>query len=460
MHCLVLDTGKTHCKLAVVSSRGEIHAIETLSTPILNTQFYPAIDTDLIFEWFIEQAKVFFSQWNIDRIISVSHGATAALLNNTGELALPILDYEYEIPNDIKQAYEAIRPNFSETLSPNLPLGLNIGTQIYFQAKQFPEQFKTVTHILMYPQYWANRLSGVIANEITSLGVHTDLWDFNKWELSSLVKSENWASKFPKNTAAWEQLGTLKPALKNQLGIDHECAVHCGVHDSNSALFPYILQANKSDFTLLSTGTWFIAMSPNTPVVDLDGERDCLANIDVFSRPIACARFMGGREHEIILGDISRCDIDEKDITAIIEEGIFALPHFVNTGGPFPDKQGKIIPNQELTQKQLNAVATLYITLLSDQCLSLVNSRGDLYVEGPLVNNQLFCSLLASLRGQDVYICEQAYGVTLGAAMLSYWPEIKETNIQYTKIVASLTDKIVEYKKHWLEHLTMTSLEN
>jgi sugar (pentulose or hexulose) kinase len=33
-----------------------------------------------------------------------------------------------------------------------------------------------VAHILLYPQYWSWRLSGVMATEVTSLGTHTDLW--------------------------------------------------------------------------------------------------------------------------------------------------------------------------------------------------------------------------------------------------------------------------------------------
>lgn len=38
----------------------------------------------------------------------------------------------------------------------------------------------------MYPQYWALRLTGIAANEVTSLGCHTDLWnpwtaDFHPW---------------------------------------------------------------------------------------------------------------------------------------------------------------------------------------------------------------------------------------------------------------------------------------
>ena len=37
----------------------------------------------------------------------------------------------------------------------------------------------------MYPQYWAYRLTGVLANEVTSLGCHTDLWDYRAGDFST-----------------------------------------------------------------------------------------------------------------------------------------------------------------------------------------------------------------------------------------------------------------------------------
>ncbi len=38
------------------------------------------------------------------------------------------------------------------------------------------ELFSRAAHTLLYPQFWAWRLSGVMASEVTSLGCHSDLW--------------------------------------------------------------------------------------------------------------------------------------------------------------------------------------------------------------------------------------------------------------------------------------------
>ena len=73
-----------------------------------------------------------------------------------------------------------MRPPFAETGTPRLPIGLNLGAQLFWQARRFPEAFARVAAILTYPQYWAFRLTGVRANEATSLGCHTDLWDVRK----------------------------------------------------------------------------------------------------------------------------------------------------------------------------------------------------------------------------------------------------------------------------------------
>ena len=100
-----------------------------------------------------------------------THGATAALLRADGELALPVLDYEHDGPESLTAEYDAVRPRFSETGTPRLPLGLNLGAQIYWQSQAFPEQFADANRIVTYPQYWAYRLSGVAANEVTSSGL-------------------------------------------------------------------------------------------------------------------------------------------------------------------------------------------------------------------------------------------------------------------------------------------------
>ncbi len=70
-----------------------------------------------------------------------------------------MLDYEHDGPDALAAEYDAVRPPFSETGSPRLPLGLNLGAQIFWQERRFPERFANVAAILTYPQYWTFRLT-------------------------------------------------------------------------------------------------------------------------------------------------------------------------------------------------------------------------------------------------------------------------------------------------------------
>ena len=51
-----------------------------------------------------------------------------------------------------------------------------LGAQLHWQQKLFPQAFARATDLLLLPQYWAWRLSGTKATEVTSLGAHTHLW--------------------------------------------------------------------------------------------------------------------------------------------------------------------------------------------------------------------------------------------------------------------------------------------
>ena len=61
-----------------------------------------------------------------------------------GDLALPVLDYEHDGPEQLAADYDAARPPFAETGTPRLPIGLNLGAQLFWQARAFPEAFARV----------------------------------------------------------------------------------------------------------------------------------------------------------------------------------------------------------------------------------------------------------------------------------------------------------------------------
>ncbi len=154
----------------------------------------------------------------------------------------------------------------------------------------------------MYPQYWAYRLTGVLANEVTSLGCHTDLWNYRAGDFSTLVDRQGWRPLMAPLRRASDRLGPILPEIARQPGSIPATPVHCGIHDSNASLLPHLMDRAKP-FAVVSTGTWVIAMAIGGAAVELDPARDTLVNVNAFGDPVPSARFMGGREFATLVGE-------------------------------------------------------------------------------------------------------------------------------------------------------------
>ena len=141
MKVAVLDVGKTNVKAALVDlAAGREIDVRTKPNAVLTDGPYPHYDVDAIFEFFLASLGEFQAALGFDAITVTTHGASGALLGDEG-LALPVLDYEFRYPAVIEEAYEALRPPFSETFSPRLPGGLNLGAQLHYQKTRFPQRF-------------------------------------------------------------------------------------------------------------------------------------------------------------------------------------------------------------------------------------------------------------------------------------------------------------------------------
>ena len=293
---LVLDIGKTNAKAALVEAAtlAEIDVVATPNRP-LNGPPYPHADVDGLWRFLLDAAGRLHARHGVDAIAVTTHGATAALIDAEGGLALPVLDYEHDGPDELAPAYDAARPDFATTGTPRLPAGLNLGAQLFWQFRRFPEAAGRAAAILTYPQYWAWRLCGVPASEATSLGCHTDLWNPHARGLSPLVAAEGWDRLMPPLRRAADRLGPIAPGVAAAAGLDPATPVACGIHDSNASLLPHLM-SQPAPFAVVSTGTWVVAMAIGGRRVALDPRRDTLINVSAFGDPVPSARFMGGRE--------------------------------------------------------------------------------------------------------------------------------------------------------------------
>ncbi|MBZ9883813.1 FGGY-family carbohydrate kinase [Mesorhizobium sp. CA10] len=414
----VIDIGKTNAKVALVDlvTLSEIGLRRFANAPVRQAP-YPHHDVEALWAFILNSLADLNRERRIDAISITTHGATGALVDGSGELVLPVLDYEFDGPDQLAADYDAVRPPFGETGTPRLPIGLNLGAQFFWQQKRFPADFAMAAAMLMYPQYWALRLTGVAANEVSSLGCHTDLW--NPWtsDYSSLVDRMGWRRLMAPVRPAKDRLGPILPELARRTGLDPQTPVFCGLHDSNASLLPHLL-SEAPPFSVVSTGTWVVSMAVGGRKVELDPARDTLVNVNALGDPVPSGRFMGGREFSLLTEGQSQ-EWSEDDVAAVLARQVLLLPATQRGSGPFPHRGAQWVNAENLSAGQRFATISFYLALTTATCLELIGGDGATTVEGPFARNLLFIRMLAAATERPVIASETSTGTSIGAALLA-----------------------------------------
>lgn len=410
----VIDIGKTNVKLALVDvlDRREIMVLTT-PNQVLSGPPWPHFDTDAIWTFIRSGLAQVQRQFGIEGISLTTHGACAAFMDHQGGLAAPVLDYEHEGPDELRAQYDELRPPFSETGSPALPMGLNLGAQIFWQLRQDPGLRLRTKQIVTWPQYWGAQLTGVGASDVCSLGCHTDLWNPVKADWSDLVDRLNLRSLMAPAQRPGAVLGHLLRPLQDELGLG-PVPVLVGIHDSNASLVSYL--GGKTPFSVVSTGTWVIAMAMGGKTVALDPARDTLVNVNALGQSVPSARFMGGREYEVILQDIP-ASAEISDAESVLSRDIMLLPSVVAGSGPFSHR--KMAWTGGLRSAAETEVALgFYLALMTAECLGSIGADGPTYVEGPFAANPWYKKMLEAATDRPVLQSQARTGTAVGAALL------------------------------------------
>lgn len=410
----VFDLGKTNSKLFVFGSDGSLLSEARTKPSWIEYDGLRVLDDVALFAWMTSALKQATEEHSVGHVMFSGHGCTFALVQDD-ELVHPVLDYEQDPPQPVADSIDILVPAFSETYSPKLPLGFNYGRHILWLEAIKPEAVSRADAILSYPQFWSWKFSGRKVSEVSYIGCHSHLWAPLRDDFSSLVDSRDWREKMP----AFERAGA---ALGNwEIGPDPENAapvvVHNGVHDSNSALY-YYRTLGFQDFTLVSTGTWVVIFHSACPLEALDEHRDMLANVTVDGKPAPTIRFMGGREYDIASDGWNK-PISLEAVSRVIAKRVFALPSFA-PGGPMQGFESCFV-GPEAHGEERAAVALLYVVLMTNLSLDLIQSENAIVIDGGLVKTGLFAELLAQLRpSQPIFTSATAEGSAFGAAALVF----------------------------------------
>ncbi|MDX7952896.1 FGGY family carbohydrate kinase [Lichenihabitans sp. Uapishka_5] len=414
----VFDVGKTNVKLMAVAPDGFILETVSAANPVQPGPPYRHHDLGRLEAWLIDNLAALAHRHPIDAIVTTGHGSGGVLVGDDGPL-MPMIDYEQAPPPAVDAEYRRIAGAFRERGSAIMIGTAHLARQMLWLERDWPEVFAGARAFLAHPQYWAWRLSGVLASEVTSLAAQSHLWCSAEARPAALVAARGWDRLMAPLRPAWATLGSLKPAFVRSTGLPATTRVLNGIHDSSANLYRY-QAAGLSDMTVVSTGTWIVPIS-DQPGPDFEHEQPGLCcNADVFGHPLPGMLVMGGREFSAVAGDAAG-PASPALMHRLIDTGTMALPSFSGDDCLFPGTARHGVVAGELAGDAAArfTLAVLYTALLTDCCLDTVGTT-TVVLDGSFVRDPLYGALIAALRpDRRVLVNHDQFGTVAGAALLA-----------------------------------------
>jgi sugar (pentulose or hexulose) kinase len=416
----VLDIGKTNLKLLVASDDG--WPLETLSIPNAANASdpYPSYDLAGLEAWFLDALAEVSQRHAIGAVIATAHGCGAVLVDGDKPV-LPMMDYDAVCPPAIDEAYRRIAPAYREVFCGIGAGAMRLAKQLLWQESAFPAEFARAKTYLTTAQFFAMRLGGRAASEISQLAAQGHIWDLVRRQPSSVMRERGWAHLLPPRAPAGAVLGTVSAAVAKRTGLARSTEILCGVHDSNANLFRY-KAAGMADASILSTGTWMIGFQRDLDPDKLDANSAMVLNIDVDGENVPSTLTMTGREYDLIRKENSAVDAAVlAALPKLVAQGSLALPSFVGDDGLFPGAahRGRITSPAPETPAEWQGLAVLYAAFSANRCLDMLGSSKRIIIDGGFAANLPFARALAALRpSQHVSVSQSRDGTALGAALL------------------------------------------
>lgn len=425
----IFDIGKTNKKVFLFDENYRI--VWEKSTNLEETvdeDGFPCEDINTLKNWILSKLSELkeLSEYKLRAINFSTYGASFVYVDEKGKVLTPLYNYLKPYPEELKESFYAKykgKKKFAvKTASPVLG-SLNSGMQIYRLKEENQALFDKVKYCLHLPQYLSSLFTGKYFTDITSIGCHTNLWNFKKMKYHKWIKKENISAKIPPIHYA-----------ENIIKIDGDIAVGVGLHDSSSAIIPYTINFTEP-FVLLSTGTWSISLNPfnDSPLTFEELQKDCLCYLQYKEKPVKAARLFAGNEHEIQTKRLAthfELPIDTyKEV--VFDKNIISKLRQNNLKWHSPSQdKSKILKESAFEQRNLSdfenyeiSYHQLMLDLVTQQIFStqlvIHNSPvKKVFVDGGFSKNPIFMNLLAeTFPDMEVYAASMAQASALGAAL-------------------------------------------
>ncbi len=444
----VFDIGKTNKKFFLFDKDfKEVYREYTRFEEIKDEDGHPTEDLASLQTWLKEvfDRILHAEKFDIRAINFSTYGASFVHLDDNGEVLTPLYNYTKELdPSIIESFYKDYGPemDFAVQTGANNAGMLNSGMQLYWLKKTKPEIFKKIKYSLHLPQYISYIFTGIPVSEHTSIGCHTALWNYQKKDYHDWVYKEEIDKILPPIVSSETSINMNYNGKRIKIGV--------GIHDSSSALLPYIRSIRKK-FILVSTGTWSISLNPFTEnlLSAEDVSNDCINYMRINGKPVKSARLFLGNEYKLQVDELSERFGVDKDYHKKLKFD-YATFYEINKDFEyqFAWKGFKTETMPAETKVSYDTFEDAYhhfmIELVQVQVESIKAAKGAesidrLYVDGGFSDNDIYVTLLSHyLRKMKLRTTDASLGSALGAAIA----------ISDTKLNSKFLKRNYSLKKH------------
>lgn len=290
---LIFDAGRTNKKVLLFDEDYRVvHEESVQLAETIDEDGDPCEDVHGLTSWIRNTLTriLLKKEFSVRAVNFSGYGASFVCTDNLLNPVLPLYNYLKPFPDELREKFYLTyggEDEFSrQTCSPVLG-SLNSGMQLYRLKHERPGRYSAIRYALHLPQYLSAVVTGLPFSEITSIGCHTNLWHFRNNQYHPWVVREGLESILPPMTSS------------HAVVMKGNMVVGAGLHDSSSALIPYLKNFTEP-FVLLSTGTWSISLNPfnSKPLSKEELGMDCVCYLSYRGDPVKASRLFAGHEYE------------------------------------------------------------------------------------------------------------------------------------------------------------------
>lgn len=425
----IFDIGKTNKKFFLFDKNyQEVYREYARFDEITDEDGFPTEDLEALKNWLKKQFHRVLEakEYDIVAINFSTYGASLVHIDEQGKVLTPLYNYLKPMEEELMSSfYEKHGPELEFTTKTGSPRSgmLNSGLQLYWLKYTQPKTYKKIKYSLHLPQYLSYVFTGVPLSEYTSIGCHTGLWDYAKKDYHTWVYKEKINKILPPIVSTETSINMNYNGKRIKIGV--------GIHDSSSALLPYI-RSSKKPFVLVSTGTWSVSLNPyvETLLGSEDIARDTINYMRINGKAVKSSKLLLGNEYKYQVTQLSK----HFNVSYEKHKSVKFNSHtYRQLSNEFKHHfSWKYLADADMPKKTTishtnydNAYHQLMIELVLLQVKSIESAKGAnpsinrLFVDGGFSDNDVFIKLLSHYsRGMELRSTNSSLGSALGAAIV------------------------------------------